>query len=726
MAKKEHQDIALEVATMERESDSRLLTSMTSTRKRLPVGMLGASVAVWGRATDHWLWAILVGVLLEVVNVLPIRGKLSFATYRRAWFVTIFFLWGLGISSWLENIATEAVRHVLTWAPLTLLPLVLTGLVGKHSGVPLTVFPYLFRSKVRRYRTSQIPYLSPRFSPHVPFIAALLLGASYSWKDESGRWYFFALAVLFLVWVWVDEAGLIRDVKVAALRRRVVLKIVLSLGVLGMFAASTSEGIHRLHKWVENGGLGGGRSTGGVSGNRSSISLGDIGEIQLNDSIIWRVKSLDGVAPDRLTDGVYDELTPSNVWLNKAQREFDPMGGGKVDLAQDSWPLVNVSKSGSGVGVDAWRFELFGQTQDEFTVLPLPAGAQGASNLPAFEVQRNGYGVVRVNAATSVLRPNVLAARGEDAGRSIAPPDRNTDLNLQRAYFKPFINLAKELDIDGKPTDEVVARVRAYFADGFEYSLSERPEQLTQFINEEKRGHCELFASSTVLLCRAAGVPARYHTGFMLSEFDDGAGYYNLRGTHAHAWAEFWNGKAWEVLDTTPPGWLVLAGSERPWWQASKDKMSLWMMSFRHWRGNLETGGWAGSILPWAIVAVVLYTIIRVWMGRREVFGGGGRNSLTRSIYDNDVEGGATLWDALRPELEKRFGEIPESQPPMRWVAQVEGVDLALRETLMNVVNLHYKQRFGRNESGDDDELRSALVFQMSKGSGANVLTEGI
>lgn len=716
MAKKDHQDIAVEVAAMERESDSRLLTAITSTRKRLPVGMLGSSVVVWGAATEHWLWAALVAVLLEVVNILPIRGQLNFATYRRAWFVTIFFLWGLGISSWLEN-PTEAVRHVLTWAPLTLLPLVLTGLAGRHSGVPLTVFPYLFRSKVRRYRASGIPFPSPRFSPHVPFIAALLLGASYSWKEESGHWYFFALAILFIVWVWVDEAGLIRDVKLAALRRRVVLKMLLALGVLAVFAASTSEGIHRLHQWVENGGLSGGRSSGGVSGNRSSISLGDIGEIQLNDSIVWRVKSLVGVAPDRLTDGVYDELTASNVWLNKAQREFDPLGGGKVDLAQDSWPLVNVSKAGSGAGVDAWRFELFGQTQDEFTVLPLPAGAQGASNLPAFEVQRNGYGVVRVNAATSVLRPNVLAARGEGEGRDIAPPDRYVDLNLQKVHFKPFMKLANELNLSGKPTAEVVSRVRAYFADGFEYSLTERPERLTQFISEDKRGHCELFASATVLLCRAAGVPARYHTGFMVSEFDEDAGYYNLRGTHAHAWAEIWNGKRWEVLDTTPPGWMDLVGGDKPWWRAGKDKIDLWMMSFRDWRGNLETGGWAGSILPWAIVAVVLYTIVRVWMGRREMFGGGGKSTLTRSIYDNDLEGGPTLWESVRPELEKRFGEIPDSQPAMRWVRQVEGVDLALREILMNVVSQHYKQRFGRAEDGDDAEMRRALELQLVDGA---------
>lgn len=716
MAKK-HQDIAVEVATMESESDARLVTSSTSTRKRLPVGMLGASVAVWGVATDHWLWAVLVAVLLEVVNVLPLRGQLSFATYRRAWFVTIFFLWGLGISSWLENIPTEAVRHVLTWAPLTLIPLVLTGLVGGHSGVPLTVFPYLFRSKVRRYRASEIPFPSPRFSPHVPFIAALLLGASYSWKEESGRWYFFALAILFLVWVWVDEAGLIRDVKVAALRRRVALKMVLALGVLGLFAASASVGIHRLHEWVENGGLGGGPSSGGVSGNRSSISLGDIGEIQLNDSIIWRVKSLNGVAPDRLTDGVYDELTLSSVWLNKAQREFDPLGGGKVDLAQDSWPLTHARSGGVGAGVDAWRFELFGRAQDEFTVLPLPPGAQGALNLPAFEVQRNGYGVVRVNAATSVLRPTVLAARRVTTGMAIAPPDRNLDLNLQREFFKPFTELAKELGLDGKATPEVVARVRAYFADGYEYSLSDRPERLTQFIDEEKRGHCELFASATVLLCRAAGVPARYHTGYMLAEFDESAGYYNLRGTHAHAWAEIWNGKAWEILDTTPPGWVDLPGGERPWWQGIKDKVSFWLMSFRHWRGNLETAGWAGSILPWTIVAVVLYTIARVWVGRREMFGRHAGKSVTRSIYDNDMQGEPTLWETVRPQLEKRYGEIPDNQPSMRWVSQVEGVDEVLRDTLKTVVGQHYRQRFGKLDSVDNDGLRSTLESQMLVGS---------
>ena len=706
--KNKKKDLIAEVAMMERETDDRVLGAMSSSRRRLPIGMLAAAVAVWGVATEHWLWAAVVAVLLEVVNLLPVHGQLKFATYRRAWFVTIFFLWGLGISSWLENIPMEAVGHVLTWAPLTLLPLVLTGLIGKRPGVPLTVFPYLFRSRLQRYRSNGVPYASPRFSPHVPFVATLLLGASYGWNENISRWYFLALATVLVVWVWVDEAGEIRDVGLPSLKRMRALKLLFSLSILGVFAASASEGIHRLHQWVEDGGLSGRSSAGGVSGNRSSVSLGEIGRIQLDRSVIWRVKTQSGVAPDRLTDGVYDELTLSNVWLNKAQRDFEPLGGGKVDVAQDSWPLVQTGAGGDDLKNEVWRFELFGPTQDELTVLPLPAGAQAASNLPAFEVQRNGYGVVRVNSATSVLRPSILSVHGGALSGAVAPPDRSIDLNLQQQFFEHFVRLADELELHGKPVEEVTLRVEAFFRDGFEYSLDQRPERLVKFVQDERVGHCELFASATVLLFRAAGVPARYHTGFMISEFDQGSSYYNLRGSHAHAWAEVWDGEQWRVVDTTPSGWLDQLSGGPSWGQEISDQFSLWMMKFRHWRSNLETGGWAGSLLPWAIVIVVAYTVLRVWLGRREMFGKRRQKNDGRLDALEELVGEPTAWSVVRPEIEQRFGAIPQGTTPLRWVTSVNGLAIDLRALLERIVRSHYRVRFGGG-SERSDELKGEL-----------------
>ena len=55
----------------------------------------------------------------------------------------------------------------------------------------------------------------------------------------------------------------------------------------------------------------------------------------------------------------------------------------------------------------------------------------------------------------------------------------------------------------------------------------------------------------------------------------------------------------------------------------------------------------------------------------------------------------------------------------MRWVSQVDGVDLSLRETLLTVVSQHYRQRFGGANGGESDALRSVLKSQLLEGSGS-------
>jgi transglutaminase-like putative cysteine protease len=67
----------------------------------------------------------------------------------------------------------------------------------------------------------------------------------------------------------------------------------------------------------------------------------------------------------------------------------------------------------------------------------------------------------------------------------------------------------------------------------------------------ERRGHCQYFATSAVLLLRRAGHVARCVAGFASDEFDDRGVVF--RGLHAHAWIEIVNSKGrWQRFDPTP------------------------------------------------------------------------------------------------------------------------------------------------------------------------------
>ncbi|GEM_PF-2470024 len=71
----------------------------------------------------------------------------------------------------------------------------------------------------------------------------------------------------------------------------------------------------------------------------------------------------------------------------------------------------------------------------------------------------------------------------------------------------------------------------------------------------ERRGHCQYFATSAVLLLRRAGVQARCVAGFASDE--QGPQMVIFRALHAHAWLEIVNSKgSWQRIEATPPGSL--------------------------------------------------------------------------------------------------------------------------------------------------------------------------
>lgn len=74
------------------------------------------------------------------------------------------------------------------------------------------------------------------------------------------------------------------------------------------------------------------------------------------------------------------------------------------------------------------------------------------------------------------------------------------------------------------------------------------------FLEESHRGYCVHFASATVLLLRAQGIPARYVTGYSVD------GNIDQRNTvtedQSHAWVEYFQEDiGWRVLDPTPADW---------------------------------------------------------------------------------------------------------------------------------------------------------------------------
>ncbi|MDR1969249.1 MAG: DUF3488 and transglutaminase-like domain-containing protein [Burkholderiaceae bacterium] len=107
--------------------------------------------------------------------------------------------------------------------------------------------------------------------------------------------------------------------------------------------------------------------------------------------------------------------------------------------------------------------------------------------------------------------------------------------------------------------DDAPALVRAALqrlrSGGYSYTLEpgvSGQHSADEFWFDTKAGFCEHIASAFVVLMRAAGVPARIVTGFPGGETNPVDGYWTVRNTDAHAWAEVWvAGQGWVRVDPT-------------------------------------------------------------------------------------------------------------------------------------------------------------------------------
>jgi hypothetical protein len=297
-------------------------------------------------------------------------------------------------------------------------------------------------------------------------------------------------------------------------------------------------------------------------------------------------------------------------------------------------------------------------------------------------------GAVRVEEGLGLVRYDVRYA-------AAAADDRPTrmDLAVPRSESATVARIAEELGLARMTPRQAVAAVRAYFRAGFEYSrfVAEHAAGATaveEFLSRARRGHCEYFATATVLLLRAAGVPARYAVGYAVHEWSALERRYVVRANDAHAWTLAWVDGAWREIDTTPPEWVA----------AERDAVSsftvgdLWSWGgylFARWRWSERDDRLSGSI-GWLLVPLGALLAWRLYW-RRRVFGRA-VTSDTRAIHI-----GA---DSAFYEIELRLTRLAfprgPAEPLSAWIRRVTAAGLPGVDTerLPALLALHYRYRF--------------------------------
>jgi len=109
-------------------------------------------------------------------------------------------------------------------------------------------------------------------------------------------------------------------------------------------------------------------------------------------------------------------------------------------------------------------------------------------------------------------------------------------------------------------------------------------EALGRFVLEERRGHCEQFASAMAIMCRLAGVPARVTSGYYSTEFNRYERFFYVRQSHSHTWVEAWlDGYGWMTVDPTPPSALAPGLSSLALLVLAREYWDSWTVRWRRY-----------------------------------------------------------------------------------------------------------------------------------------------
>ncbi len=141
--------------------------------------------------------------------------------------------------------------------------------------------------------------------------------------------------------------------------------------------------------------------------------------------------------------------------------------------------------------------------------------------------------------------PNLARSANTRLPESISPRVRDLAVRLTRSYRSPY---------------EKALALTLHLQQNYRYESPPPPypakaEVADHFLFESRRGHCEQYATAMVVMARSIGLPARYVTGYLPGTYNPFTGFYEVRGSHAHAWVEvFLPGLDWLAFDPTPSG----------------------------------------------------------------------------------------------------------------------------------------------------------------------------
>ncbi|MDQ7005044.1 MAG: transglutaminase domain-containing protein [Ghiorsea sp.] len=540
-------------------------------KQLLTLLLLLASLLFWGWQIDVWWLGVVLGILL--VAAWFKRGKYDFETtsfyhiaHLSALIVAIVFA-----LYWLDDRASQAILPTVRLLPLALIPLLLFQYLHKTSLIPSSALLFFQRKE----STGTWFDMSSLFVLICLFSAGALLHQDLTYFTGVSA----LLLALLLIQQWHQQAKL----------SLLLISMFLLAEVLGLAVIDGTQYVQqrleaRVNTWL----------LAYNDGNKASTSMGEVGRLKLSDEIIFRVETKQSLDhPLLLLEGTYQRYM-GQTWFGGAWQDKT------IPWIDDVWVLRNEE-----VGKQSMR--LYQSSEHDRQTLILPPLTTHIKGLDVESLKQTQGGRFEARG----LPPLIVYEAWYGQGYAWSGEVKRSDLDVSSHEVAAIAQFAKSHDLYQINYEQGAAKVvevlHQIFLRDFMYNTwlqappsSNAQTPLSRFLLETKQGHCEYFATATVLILRELGIPARYALGYSMSEWDANHEMYVVRGRDAHAWAVALVDEQWVAVDNTPPNWFALEDSHQSQFQGVWDWFANVTFSFKKWRygdSEIEKAWWYGLLL---------------------------------------------------------------------------------------------------------------------------------
>lgn len=633
---------------------------------RTPPLLMAAALLFWGWETGMLFWSLLLAAALEGSRLTRSRWELSDTDLNRISDLCWVLLVGAALLLYSSEDRLSFIFKLTQRLPFCFFPLIVAQAYGNRATMPLTVFSWLLR------RVPASPVARKSYNISYAYFAFCLLAASATMRANS----FFYAGITLLV------ALALSSIRPRRVSLPAWITLLLLVATVGQFS---SMELKRAQDSVERvlGSFIAGLMRNRVDSQELQTKIGRKWLDADSEKIILRVRPAPGgFVPPLLRQATWDAYK-GEIW-SVSNADFGPVRTG----SDDSVKLLPTNMLASAV-------EIAGYYDGGQGKMPMPQGTDEINDMSApATVKTNRLGDLMMEEGPGLLVFQSVFG----PGRSIDAPPTARDLAVQPEEQPALAAVISQLKLDGMTERQKIRAIERYFVNNhFHYSLNppdrrSRPKGqtwLAYFLQVSHAGHCQYFATATVLLLRQAGISARFETGYVVPESARHGDTYLVRGRDAHAWTLVYHSDTgvWEDIDTTPTDWSKAGAGKPPWWEPVNDALSNLYFDFSKWRWSKTS---YARYSTWAMIPVILYLIARIVLDqRRRRRPAGPRDASSPAAWPGaDSE----LYLIDRQLAAAQLSRLP-NEPLLLWQQRLEAA-FPDSDRLRRIFDLHRSLRF--------------------------------